>query len=457
MVKGPDGKIYGCTRSGDVFSLEHTAVSSFYRYEELGTTFITALFPDPEKKGMVYIGTESNKIYHGFFGDSIDKMKAIDVSPLLGISWISEECGHIWVCSASKAGYLDKNASFHELKNLPMINALEMMTSDYQGNIWACSSTQGVMKIVANNFVNVSEEAKLPKITVNTTCKHNGLLYIGTETGLSIIDKDYQEIKNELTDFMGDARIRCIIEDNEKNIWLGTYTNDMGLVCQSPDGKITSFTTKNGLIDNRIRVMKASKDNSILCGTNDGFSIIKNQKVIKSIGKNDIVKNTVFLTVEESEDGKIYLGTDGDGIYIVSGSVIQRYGRDDGLTSDVVMRIKEDKKNGVIWLVTSNSIQYMKGGRVKNVTTFPYNNNYDVYLNDKNELWILSSYGIYSVNAESMIEDNISDTTLTVYGNSLSEGITCFKHLSPKAPCPISLLPGEPYLPVSPTENAGKL
>ena len=48
-------------------------------------------------------------------------------------------------------------------------------------------------------------------------------------------------------------------------------------------------------------------------------------------------------------------------------------------------------------------------------------------------------------------------TTRTVYGNSSSFGITCNKARSARAPCPISRLPGAPYLPVSPTLNAGKL
>jgi len=46
----------------------------------------------------------------------------------------------------------------------------------------------------------------------------------------------------------------------------------------------------------------------------------------------------------------------------------------------------------------------------------------------------------------------ISDTTLTVYGNSSSDGTTYFKALSASDPCPNSLLPGAPILPVSPTE-----
>ena len=58
---------------------------------------------------------------------------------------------------------------------------------------------------------------------------------------------------------------------------------------------------------------------------------------------------------------------------------------------------------------------------------------------------------------EEPLLSNISDTTRIVYGNSSSEGITLKSAFSPKAPWPISLLPGAPYLPVSPTENCGKL
>jgi hypothetical protein len=39
-------------------------------------------------------------------------------------------------------------------------------------------------------------------------------------------------------------------------------------------------------------------------------------------------------------------------------------------------------------------------------------------------------------------ELNISDTTLIVYGNSVSVGNTGTNAFSAKAPCPISLLPG---------------
>ena len=420
----PNGKIYGVTSNGIVFVISNRNITEVYSSAELGMRTITSLLADPLNEGKIYIGSEGGSLYYGEFGKQSQDMQLIDLSPIKTVQWISYDCSRIWICSRSQIGYLDKDNKLNIVTNLPMNGSIEMMTSDYQGNIWVCSSTQGVMKIVSNNFLNLFNEAKLTKKTVNSTCLHNGLVYIGTETGLIILDKDNKPVKNPLIEYIGDSRIRCIIEDKSGNIWVGTFTNDKGLVCQTPDGSIRAFTTKEGIADNKIRVMKVAADNSILCGTNNGFSIIKDFKVIKSIGKNEIIKNSVFLSVEESEDGKIYLGTDGDGIYVISDSIIQRYGRDDGLTSDVVMRIKEDKKNNVIWLVTSNSIQYMKGGRIKNISTFPYNNNYDHYLNDKNELWVLASSGIYSVSAEAMLSDTVNDYRLFTIANGLPSSVT---------------------------------
>ncbi len=418
------GTIYGQTTNGIVFKIKDRNIAELYTSSELGMERITSILADPVNPGNVYLCAEDGFIYYGAFGKNCAQLKKIDISPIKTVQWISYDCSRIWVCSKSQIGYLDLNNKLHLVKNLPMNSSIEMLTSDYQGNIWCCSSTQGVMKIVANNFVNITEQAALPVDTVNATCLHNGMLYIGTEKGLFIVDKDRRQIKNALTDYIADSRIRCISEDNNKNIWIGTFTNGKGLVCQTPDGKISSFTTSDGMADNRIRVIKVSKDGSILCGTNDGFSVLKNMQVVKTIGKNEVIKNTIFLTVEETYDGKILIGSDGDGIYSINGSVFQRYGREEGLTSDVILRIKEDKRHGVIWIVTSNSIQYMRNGIIVNVTSFPYNNNYDVYFTQDNDLWVLASSGIYSVSAESMLLNQVKEYSLYTVANGLPSTVT---------------------------------
>ncbi len=418
------GIIYGQTKNGQIFKIEDCKVSEFYTSSDLEMEKITCLMTDKHNPGKVYLATERSWIYYGDFGKKADRMRKIDVAPLKNIHWLSYDCDRVWVSSTNMAGYLDEKNQFQELENLPVNSAIEMTTSDYQGNIWIASSNQGVMKVVANNFINLTANSGLFAETTNATCLHNGNLYIGTDQGLRILNQYRQPVSDELTDFIGSARVRCMIEDSEKNLWIATYTNNMGLVCQSPDGKIKTITTANGLQSNQIRALSLTKDGRLLAGTNGGLAIIKNGAVIKTYGSEYGIKNTEFLTVAEGMDGNIYCGSDGDGIYVISDMGLRRIGREEGLTSDVVMRLKRDEKHGLLWVITSNSIDLIKNGNVKNITSFPYNNNYDLYINNKEEVWILSSYGVYCVPADNLIYDYVKDYRVYTIANGLPYSIT---------------------------------
>ena len=417
------GKVFGQTKTGKIFTIAGHDVDSYYESEELGIGNIVTFMTDPAKAGVVYLCTDEDVIYHGVLSDGITNMEKIKASSIPGIHWISYDCGRVWLASSQKAGYLSADNHFHELVNLPMDSAIEMMTSDYQGNMWFASSTQGVMKIVTNNFVDINDKYGIPNEVTNATCLHNGRLYIGTDRGLFILDKEAGTISDELTTYLADTRIRCIMEDDAGNLWISTYTNDLGLVCYSSDKKITGFTEANGMPGNQIRCTALASDGSVLAGTNSGLAVIRDKKVVRTVTDKDGMKNTVLLTVCEADKGKIYAGTDGDGIYVIDGAGgdVKRIGRQEGLTSDVILRIKKDDERGVYYVITSNSIEYIKDDTVKEVTTFPYNNNYDVYADDNGLLWILSSYGIYNVSAKDMIDDSVTDYRIYTIAN----GLTC--------------------------------
>ncbi len=415
-----NGKVYGNTKNGNLFEIDSCRITKFYSDKELLPDKVSTFMADPNNPGKLYICTESEYVYYGSLGDRADEMKKINIAPIDKVQWICSECNHVWISSTTTSGYLDENDVFHVMDNLPIDSAIEMMTSDYQGNLWFASSTQGVMKVVANNFLDLTGKAGIPAEVVNATCISNNMLYIGTDNGLQILDSDSKMVENELTDYLKGIRIRCIILDSSGNLWIATYNNGLGLVCVSSDGNIKTFNTDNGMPHNEIRCMKEASDGTIIVGCNGGVVFIKDGEIRKVIGADDGLKNTVILTVEEDENGDILAGTDGDGIYLIDGDNIKTYGRDDGLTSDVIMRIKRDEKNGVYWIVTSNSIQFTQNGVLKEVTTFPYNNNYDLNFDDNNNLWILSSYGVYCVKAEEMINDNIVNYRLFTVSNGLS-------------------------------------
>lgn len=413
------GKIYGQTSEGYLFAIENHEVTEFYASADLGVKKVTTILRDPLNEGKFYFGTTEDVVFYGDFGAKASQMKRINIAPISNVHWLSFDCGRVWVSSTTMLGYIDDAFRLRIVSGLDINSAIEMQTSDYQGNIWVASSTQGVMKIVTNSFVDLSGKAGLPEAVTNAACLHNGSLYVGTDQGLYIIDGLGRAKDSELASYIGNTRIRDIEEDSQGNLWIATFTHDVGLVCLTYDGRIKRYTTDEGMPSNQIRCITQASDGSLLVGTNGGLAILQNGAISSTFSSKSGIKNTVFLTVAEGEDGEILAGSDGDGIYAMKTGSLRRISRDDGLTSDVVMRIVRDDVNDVYWLVTSNSIEYMKDGIIHEVKSFPYNNNYDLYFDKNGDMWIVSSYGLYKVKAEEMLADDVKDYRLYTIANGL--------------------------------------
>jgi hypothetical protein len=47
----------------------------------------------------------------------------------------------------------------------------------------------------------------------------------------------------------------------------------------------------------------------------------------------------------------------------------------------------------------------MKDGKITTVDEFPYNNNYDIFFDNNDNAWILSSYGVFVVKEQDMLDN----------------------------------------------------
>ncbi|MBQ8667684.1 MAG: HD domain-containing protein [Lachnospiraceae bacterium] len=411
LEKDSEGNVYGLTSDGALFTLEDLAVTAFYPAERIGGEQANSLYADPDMPGIVYIGTIGSEVITATVSDkNLTVTDTRSVLPLNNVNSMVRRGDDLWITGTNGLGYLDDGGKYHGLGDTPMNYSITNAMVDHEGNLWFTSTRQGVMKIVPDRFMDIGKIAELDSRVVNSTCVNSGKLYLGTDSGLEILSTgDYSKIEDELTAYLEGVRIRCIKNDDMGRLWLCTH-GDTGLVCYDPkDSSITSFNESNGLEANRVRTVLPRSDGSVAAATGNGVFIVDGGKITAHYGQENGIAVPEILTVEEDENGVLYLGSDGDGIYVVDGNRVSRMGVDDGLTSEVILRIKRDDERGLMWIITSNSIEYIKDGEVKAVSQFPYSNNYDIFFDDNGDAWVLSSNGIYIANVDDLIKNESID------------------------------------------------
>ena len=407
LDRDSEGNVYGLTSDGALFVLDDLAVTAFYPADKIGEEQANSLYADPEIPGTIYIGTIGSEVITATVSDkNLTVTDTRSVLPLNNINSMVKRGNDLWITGTNGLGYLDDGGKYHGLGDTPMSYSITNVMVDHEGNLWFTSTRQGVMKIVPDRFMDIGKIAELDSRVVNSTCVNSGKLYLGTDSGLEILSSgDYSQIEDELTAYLEGVRIRCIKNDDMGRLWLCTH-GDTGLVCYDPkDSSITSFNESNGLNANRVRTVLPRSDGSVAAATGNGVFIVDDGKITAHYGQENGIAVPEILTVEEDENGVLYLGSDGDGIYVVDGNRVSRMGVDDGLTSEVILRIKRDDERGLMWIITSNSIEYIKDGEVKAVSQFPYSNNYDIYFDDNGDAWVLSSNGIYIASVEDLIKN----------------------------------------------------
>lgn len=424
LVADANGYIYGITQDGALFTIEDGTLGKFIILKDEDVSGIVSVNLDPYHEGCVYLGSSSSDVYYVNILSEKREYQKISAAPLTRINSVINIEDTLWFCANNGIGLMQPGGKLSLLDTVPMNNSVDHMMADYQNNLWFTSSRQGVMKITQNRFADVFEWYDLDSAVVNSTCAYKDYILFGTDTGLIVVS-DSEVIDNlpiieaktfsgkkisqtNLVDMLRGSRIRSVIRDSQNRIWFSTYNENYGLVCYN-DGRVVCYTEEDGMPSSRMRSVTEFTDGTIHVACTGGMAVINELNgTIKMYDESIGLSNTEVLTIAEASNGECVIGTDGGGIYVFGNAVVRSIDTTSGLTSDVVMRIKKDPKRDIFWIVTSNSIAYMdEFYRVRTIRNFPYSNNFDLYENSKGEMWILSSNGVYVVDTEQLLQNEI--------------------------------------------------
>ena len=188
MSSDSEGVIYGSDYDGNVFVIRDLEVEAFIDGSAIGRP-VQTVSGDPLQQGYIYIGTTGSEILHGSLSRPVSTYEVTATPGLLNINEIIYNNDRLWICSDGGVGFIDKNKTFTKLSDTAF-NSGVAMCADYEGNLWFASSRNGLIRISTSDFADLNQMTReLNYRVVNTTWMEDGLLYVGTDTGLLLSEK----------------------------------------------------------------------------------------------------------------------------------------------------------------------------------------------------------------------------------------------------------------------------
>jgi signal transduction histidine kinase/ligand-binding sensor domain-containing protein len=316
---------------------------------------ITALAEDPA--GALWIGTEGGgvtRLFQGTFttyttaqGLPNARVRALFVDSS-GVVWVGTDAG---LCRSDAGG-------FRVIEGAPADRVSVFAASPRLGLLAATRT--GVFRLREGRF-EAYRPAGLPEGAARTVREDAaGTLWIGTSSGLFAVRDDVAKA------WSGELSGRSVVslrDDRHGNLWVGT--EDGGLTRIASDGRVSSYTTADGLSSNIVLAMIEDREGNFWVGTQDGgLNRFTAGPFVTWTTREGLAGNVVWPVLGD-RDGNVWVGTSTAGLsQLRDGHVVASYATREGLPSLSVQALAEDAE-GSLWIGTrGGGLARMRDGRI---------------------------------------------------------------------------------------------
>ncbi|MCR4823208.1 MAG: hypothetical protein K5873_10100 [Treponema sp.] len=370
--------------------------------------FVTSIIQDIS--GVFWIGMAENGLITLNNGEvkQINTNTALDESPTW--SMFVMQNGTI-IFGTEKGVYSFSKGKFEGSANEDLSSTkINKIARDREGNIWFATDRNGIGKLTHGKF----SVTKLGTSANAIVEDQAGRFWIGTDNGVRCFVGE-KEIKNKLTEFTKDIRIRHVAVTFKDEILVSCYTKPGQILYNPRNSSIKNWTTDDGLAGNKVRVALETAPGEYYVGTTTGLSVIHENGKVKTFKQIDGLENEYVMCIHKDNNGVIWIGTDGGGIYFMKNeAIIGHLTSEDGLIGNVIFKITQDKEGGY-WICTGSGIAHceafdsahMLPGDFDTITSDNglYTDSVFQIIPDTGEdFWFTSNYGIASVEKKELLE-----------------------------------------------------
>jgi ligand-binding sensor domain-containing protein/signal transduction histidine kinase len=257
----------------------------------------------PNSDGTIWVGTKESGLvrlaqqtFHSF----------VPPTPKLANIWTVSSSTNNDVWLGTDGGVI--RLSEGELLSVPFAAAPEdempvhSIFVDRENNVWAGRGGVGVWKYNGKTMVQQFTNVSLPHSWRISAIAQgpDGRIWFGTDSGLygsergSLVQLHLPNLPRE--------SIREITPVRDGSIWLGTCG---GGVCRMSNNQITTFTTTDGLANNKVYVIFEDESGRLWIGTENGLSLYSNNAWFTFRTQQGLFDN-VINHIEEDAFGRLW-------------------------------------------------------------------------------------------------------------------------------------------------------
>lgn len=329
-----------------------------------------------DNKGNLWVGTSDGLACYNDEKDNFQvyKNKIYDKNSLVYNhvkSLMQDKQGIIWVGTYSGVCIFDTESVIKHYKAGPdedyllSENMVHGIYEDSEGYLWVGSKTKGISIINRENqtseFINTSNNDIIGTDAINDITGYKDLIFIATDSGVLKIDKKSNTMKNYTTEdnLVNDA-VKDIMVDNNGYLWIGTIS---GLSVLNIETDEIIDMSKYISTDKYIKHMYQDDEGNYYLGLlkDEGLCYINVKEKIIKYYKHDKKDKTSISSdriryINGDARGNIWIGTSyGLNKFNRETETFERYTAENGIANNTIYGVLVDNDDN-IWVSTNKGI-----------------------------------------------------------------------------------------------------
>jgi ligand-binding sensor domain-containing protein len=279
---------------------------------------------------------------------------------------IIKEDNNLFLGTLGKGLLLIKPAKVNQLNFEALRNKnVKAVYQSQDSSFWIGTKSDGLHRIKNGKIQSWTQRDGLIQNSNTTIASHEGKIYFGSNTGISVIDIQSGKVIDQITveDGLRSNYVHAIYNDSRNWLWILTrnggihYLDNHGLIQQVKLSSEYDNTRFVSIVELRNKQIIIGSMNQGVFRIENGI-FVQNQTLPLSPGED------VVYCIYEDKEGDLWFGTHGGLVFLKDGK-FKAMKKFNGLKSNTVFSITDDGNQG-IWISNNFGVQYFSYSEIQN-------------------------------------------------------------------------------------------